>query len=112
MARMKKSRPQLPPVSDEMRRTFALLAEEVAAWPGVSTKLMFGLRAIYRDGMVFAMLPDKRSLELPDAIAYKTGAEWKSFEVKSEAEIGGALAVLEDAYATARRSSDSRGSLG
>jgi hypothetical protein len=109
MARMKKSRPELPPVSDAMRRTFAVIAEEVAKWPGVSTKLMFGLRAIYCDGMVFAMLPDKRSLEVPDSIAYKDRGEWKSFEVKSEAEIGGALAVLEKAYATARRSSDSRG---
>jgi hypothetical protein len=93
----KGKRPKLPPVSEGMRRTFALLAEELATWPGVSTKLMFGFRAVYREGIVFAMLPDKRSLEVPDAIAYKEG-EWKAFEVKGEEGIGGALAVLERAY--------------
>jgi hypothetical protein len=101
MSRMiKGKRPKLPPVSEEMRRTFALLAEELGGWRGVSTKLMFGLRAVYRDGVIFAMLPDKRSLEVADAIAYKVGEEWKAFEVK---EIGGALGVLEKAYERAGR---------
>jgi hypothetical protein len=110
MSRTKKgNRPKLPPVSEGMRRTFSLLAEELAAWPGVTTKLMFGLRAIYRDRVVFAMLPDKRSLEVADAIAYKEGKEWKAFEVKGERGIRGALAVLERAYAIAPRSSDNRG---
>jgi len=110
MSRSKKAdRPKLPPVSEGMRRTFALLAEEAATWPGVSLKLMFGLRAVYREGVVFAMLPDKRSLEVVDAIAYKEGKEWKAFEVKSEGGIREALAVLERAYATAQRSSDNRG---
>jgi hypothetical protein len=96
MARMiKGKRPKLPPVSEEMRRTFALLAEEVAAWPGVTMKLMFGFRAVYRKGVIFAMLPDKRSLEVAGALAYKMGAEWKAFEVK---DIGGALAALQKAY--------------
>ena len=100
---------QLPKPSEEMRRTFLLLTEEVGQWQGVSTRLMFGLRAIYRDGQIFAMLPDKRSLEVADAIAYKAGGAWMAFEVKGEEGIGEALAVLEKAYATARRSSDSRG---
>jgi hypothetical protein len=94
----KAPRPKLPPVSDEMRRIFALIAEEVAMWPEVSTRLMFGLRAVYRNGVVFAMLPDKRSLDVPDSIAYKDGGEWKSLEVKEEG-IGAALAVIEKAYA-------------
>jgi hypothetical protein len=110
MARTKKgTRPKLPPVSEAMRHTFALLAEEVAAWPEVSTKLMFGFRALYRGGVIFAMLPDKRSMEVADAIAYKEGVGWKTFEVKGEEGIGAALAVLEKAYAIVRRSSDSRG---
>ena len=109
MSRSKKDRPKLPSVSEGMRRTFALIAEEVSTWPGVTTKLMFGFRAIYHDGVVFAMLPDKRSLEVADAIAYKEGKEWKALEVKDEEGIRGALAVLESAYATALRSSDSRG---
>lgn len=105
----KGKRPQLPPVSEEMRRSFALLAEELSTWPGVSTKLMFGFRAVYREGAVFAMLPDKRSLEVRDAIAYKDGGKWLAFEVKNEEGIGGALAILEKAYATALRSSDNPG---
>jgi hypothetical protein len=100
MARTNKGkRPKLEVVSEEMRRVFSLIAEEVVRWPGVSTKLMFGLRAMYREGVVFAMIPDKRSLETQNAIAYKEGGEWKTFEVKSESGIGGALAVLEEAYA-------------
>jgi hypothetical protein len=98
MSRTKKERPKLPPVSEAMRRTFALIAEEVSAWPEVSTKLMFGFRAVYRDGVVFAMLPDKRSLEVADAIAYKEGGEWKSFEVRGAEGIRGALAILRKAY--------------
>ncbi|MGA3189409.1 MAG: hypothetical protein ABSF22_20080 [Bryobacteraceae bacterium] len=81
-----------------MRRVYALLAEEVSGWPEVSTRLMFGFRAVYRSGVVFAMLPDKRSLEVPNSIAYKDGQEWKAFEVENEESVGKALAVLENAY--------------
>jgi len=103
MARTNKGkRPQLPPVSEAMRHVFTLLAEELSTWPDVSTKLMFGLRAVYRGSATFAMLPDKRSLEIPDAIAYREGDEWKAFEMKSELDIGRALVVLEGAYARAR----------
>jgi hypothetical protein len=56
---------------------------------------MFGLRALYRDGLVFAMLPDKRSLEVADSLAFKEGGEWKSFGV---GDAGGALKALERAY--------------
>ena len=54
---------------------------------------MFGFRALYRDGVVFAMLPDKRSLEVADSLAFKEGGEWKSFAVGA-----GALKTLERAY--------------
>ena len=100
MARTNKGkRPKLEVVPEEMRRVFSLIAEEVATWPEVTAKSMFGLRAMYRGGVVFAMIPDKRSLEIPDAVAYKEGGEWKTFEVKGEEGIGGALGVLEKAYA-------------
>ena len=92
-------RPKLAPVSEGMRRTFAMLAEELATWPEVTTRLMFGFRGVYRDGVVFAMLPDKRSLEVPDAIAYKEGGRWLTFEMEGEEGLRAALAVLEKAYA-------------
>jgi hypothetical protein len=59
---------------------------------------MFGLRAVYRNGVVFAMLPDTRSLDVPNSIAYKEGGKWRSFEM---GDAGGALAILENAYAGA-----------
>lgn len=77
---------------------YALVGEEVLRWPGVSTRLMFGCRAMYRSGVVFAMLPDKRSLKAKNSIAYKEGGRWKSFEMENEAGVGGALAILEKAY--------------
>ena len=93
-----RTRPKLIPVGEEMRRVYALLAAELTGWPEVTTRLMFGLRAIYRGGVVFAMLPDKRSLEVPNSIAYKEAGEWRSLEVVSGEEVGRALAVLERAY--------------
>lgn len=94
-----RTRPKMIPVSEGMRRVYALVGEELLGWPEVSTRLMFGFRAVYRRGVVFAMLPDKRSLEVPNSIAYKDGETWKSFEMENEAGIGGALVVLEKAYA-------------
>lgn len=92
----------LPKPSDGIRHTFTALAEELAKWPGVSTRQIFGVRAIYREGVVFAMLPDKRSLGVADAVAYKVGGKWSNFEVRNEDEIGGAIAVLGKAYEAAK----------
>jgi hypothetical protein len=79
----------------------ALLGEELGNWPGVTTRPMFGLRAVYRNGVIFAMLPDKRSFEIPDGIAYKEGGKWRVFELGDERGIAAALGVLEKAYARA-----------
>jgi hypothetical protein len=81
-----------------MKRTSVLLAQELANWPDVTTRPMFGLRAIYRKGVIFAMLPDKRSFEIPDGIAYKEDGKWKVFAVGDENGIGRALGVLEKSY--------------
>jgi hypothetical protein len=66
---------------------------------------MFGFRLFYRKTERFAVLPDKRALEHPRAIAYKlpSGAEagedeqWKVFELESEQGIGKAMVCLEKA---------------
>jgi hypothetical protein len=81
-----------------MKRVSALLAAELAGWPDVSTRPMFGLRAVYRQGVIFAMLPDKRCFESPNGIAYKEGGRWKVFDVGDERGIGRALGVLEKSY--------------
>jgi hypothetical protein len=102
-SRRKKSRPELPLVSEEMRRARALLAEEISGWPNVSMRLMFGFRAVYRDGVIFAMLPDKRALESPTAIAYKQRGKWVLFDVGDGQDLRGALAVVVKAYEKAAR---------
>src|SRR5713101_3256996 len=96
-------RPKLVPVSQEMRRISVLLAQELLRWPDVSARPMFGMRAFYRGTVVFAMLPDKRALENPEAIAYKLsdgarkkeGEKWQLCQLKNELDIDSALARLE-----------------
>ena len=91
-------RPKLLPVSEETKHLCELLARELLHWPDVSTRPMFGLRAFYRRAVVFAMLPDKRALERPNAIAYKEGEEWRLFELEGEHDIAEAMARLTKAY--------------
>lgn len=106
-------RPQLKQVSAEMRELCLLIGEEMLHWPGASTRPMFGMRAFYRGDHVFAILPDKRALRSSDAIAYKLatgkekreGEKWKFFAISDAAQIGAALAVLNEAYRKAARSS-------
>jgi hypothetical protein len=81
-----------------MKRTSMLLAEELANWSGVTMRPMFGLRAVYRNAVIFGMLPEKRSFEIPEGIAYKENGKWRAFAVGDEGRIGAALAVLEKAY--------------
>jgi hypothetical protein len=105
-------RPKLPHISDEMRHLCVLLGEEILRWPGVNVRPMFGMRAFYRANIVFAMLPEKRALGSPQAIAYKVamggrkqeGKKWKLFELTSVQELGAGFAVLDEAYRKAGRS--------
>ncbi len=99
-----------------MRHISALLAQELLQWPEVSARPMFGLRAFYRGTVIFALLPEKRALETPHAIAYKLrptasakkeGAKWRAFELENEQDIAMALAVLEKAYRAAQRARNS-----
>lgn len=92
-------------VSEEMRRICGLLAGELLRWPDVSIRPMFGMRAVYRGKAVFAMLPDKRALENPKAVAYKRfgvrGKDQESgklFELENETHIASALVHLDRAY--------------
>jgi hypothetical protein len=94
-----------------MKRMSELLSEELLRWPDVSARPMFGMRAFYHGAVIFAMLPDKRALESPTAIAYKRpiGAKghveqkWRRFELKGARDLGEALACLDKAYRTAGR---------
>ena len=110
MARPKKAKkPKLVAVSEEMKRVWVLLGQELLRWPDVNARSMFGLRAFYRGGVVFAMLPDKRALENFNTIAYKLpdggsrreGKKWQSYELRNEFDIDKALARLDKAYTRA-----------
>src|SRR5260370_24787025 len=107
----RRKRPKLVPVSEEMRRICEMLAGELLRWPDVSVRPMFGMRAVYRGKVVFAMLPDKRALENPKAIAYqrfevqgKDKEKWKLFELENEEHIGRALVNLDMSYTKAAAS--------
>ena len=101
-----RQRPRLVPIPEHIRHLCALLGQELLRWPDVSARPMFGLWAFYRGTVVFAMLPDKRALESPTAIAYKLpdglrkreGEKWRLCELKDEHDIDGALAYLDAAY--------------
>ena len=104
--------PKLALPSQEIRHVAALLERELLSWPGVTSKPMFGMRAVYRRDTIFAMLPDKRALESPTAIAYKLhgakkreGQKWHRVELEIGRDVAlamdFAMACLEKAYRSA-----------
>jgi hypothetical protein len=118
-------RAKLLPVSEEVRRWSALLESELLSWPGVISKRMFGLRAVYRGKRIFAALPNSRGFG-PDAsillkfdpatpsvmkraendIRLRTnspGKGWLSFTLTSDTDLHDALELLNQAYESAKR---------
>jgi hypothetical protein len=120
----KKRTAPLEKTSDEMKVWSGLLAEEVAGWPDVTTKPMFGLTALYRGPVIFAALPKTRAMGSPNAVSFKlagasakvmgqlkrekriqetmmAAAKWFVFEMESEEDLRGVLEWLGVAYAAA-----------
>lgn len=108
-------RPALPKVDPEMQRWCAVLEEEIATWPGVNDKPMFGMTAFYRGKTIFAVLPRTRAAETPFSLLVKIpprsprlrkasgpGAGWVTFAMESEEDLTEALRVLGRAYELAR----------
>jgi hypothetical protein len=101
-------RVKLVKVSDDMRHLCALIEGELLQWPEVTTRPMFGFRACYRKGVIFALLPWTRALETPESIAYKLTADgaserekWMSYETHGPESVRSALALLDQAYGAA-----------
>jgi hypothetical protein len=101
-------------VSDEMRHVCALMDGEISRWPDVTARSMFGFRAYYREGVIFALLPETRSLDTPGSIAYKLAADgaregekWISYETQGPESVRAALALLDRAYMAARQAKKS-----
>ena len=99
------ARPKLPKVSEEMKRWSALLQTEVTQWPNTRTGKMFGLISVYRGKKIFALLPEARGFEHPNAIATKRnnlpgaeGKKWQTFIMETEADLTTALEHLHKAY--------------
>jgi hypothetical protein len=94
--------------SEEMRHLCALIDGEISQWPEVTARSMFGFRAYYRRGVIFALLPETRALETPNSIAYKLenggareGEKWIFCETDGPENVRAALAVLDQAYRAA-----------
>jgi hypothetical protein len=120
----KRSRPRLPPVSEEMKAWSAALEAELADWPRVSARPMFGLKALYRGKRIFAVLPRTRAMGSANSLAFKLEAatprvlarlrkdsriqttmmqarRWFVFELSSDRDLKDALVWLGRAYEAA-----------
>ncbi len=121
---MKKPRPKLPAVSEQMKAWSAALAAEVETWPAVTARPMFGFTALYRRKRIFAVVPRTRGMETPNSLAFKLLApsprmmtrlrneqrvrptvmhqsRWFTFELSSDRDVRDALDWLSRAYETA-----------
>jgi hypothetical protein len=125
MATKKTPGPKLPRVSEQMREFSAMLTTELASWPNVCTKPMFGFTAMYRAGKIFAALPKTRALVSGNALMFKllkptpavrrkleshpriaptdfAQSKWFAMEVLEDKDLRDALRWLERAYEEAR----------
>ena len=107
-------------VSEELKEWAGMLAAEVATWPRVRTKPMFGLVSFYRGSKIFAALPRTRALTSPHSIIFKfhhetaatrkarralhanAAAKWVSFELRAPEDLSEALQWLDLAYRSAK----------
>jgi hypothetical protein len=96
----------LLPAPQQMRDWCSILAQEMLQWPGVKMCHVFGTCAFYHRKVMFAMLPDERSLDSSTAISFRApstdqtrqDAEWSTFELTNRGLVGAALVSLEKAY--------------
>jgi luciferase-like monooxygenase len=118
--------PRMPRVSPEMRQVSEFLLQELLSWPGVTSKAMFGMTAVYRGKEIFGAVPRTRAIGSACAVSFKIAKKtpamvkvlaaerrivppehkepkWISFEVQSERDIAGALEWFERAYAEAKK---------
>ena len=107
------------PVSEEMEEWSALLGTELASWPAVTSRRMFGMTAYYRKKKVFAVLPRTRAFGESQSIGFKMerktpqtrkrlaadprivlreDAKWISLEIIAEKDLRNALKWLDLAY--------------
>lgn len=111
---------QLYRPSEEVQAWAGMLGAELATWPRVRAKPMFGLVSFYRGKKIFAALPRTRALTSPHSIIFKfhtesaatrkarrelqayPAAKWLSFELRAPEDVGKALDWLDLAYRSAK----------
>jgi TfoX/Sxy family transcriptional regulator of competence genes len=106
MQKNRTSRAKFARISEEMRRLSVLLEEELLQWPDVSARSMFGMRAMYRGEIIFALLPKTKMIERSNAIACKfagsqinrKGKQWQLFHMENEKSLAEALQILHQAH--------------
>lgn len=122
-----RTRDKFPLISEEMKQWSAMLQSELASWPSISSKSMFGFLFFYRRREVFAGLPRSRGFESPSAVLFKlptvspvlrkraeadarlsaslkaSSKGWFSFSLTSENDMRDALFWLHHAYQAAGR---------
>ncbi len=94
------------PVTQEMQDWCSLLGKEMLHWPGVTMCHVFGTCAFYHRKVLFAILPDRRTLNSSTAISFRNGykpqadqdEDWQTFELTSGDLVDSVLATLEKAY--------------
>ena len=94
------------PATQEMQCWCSLLGKEMLHWPGVKMCHVFGTRAFYHRKVMFAILPDKRSLDTSNAISFRETSNqpasqedgWHTFELTNRDLVNTALVSLEKAY--------------
>ena len=130
MANKKKSKkavstPKSFVVPEEMKQWSALIAQEVASWPQVEARKMFGMTSFYRRDVIFAAVPTTKAYFSPHSIIFKLqsptekqrqrmiadkrvnvsfgiGQKWYGYELASPEDIRGALAWLDEAFRAAK----------
>jgi hypothetical protein len=128
---VKRERPKLPKISEEMKAWSAALMPEVTGWPQVTTRIFFGFNALYRGRRIFAVLPRTRAMGTPNSIAFKLesptarmrgrleqdarvgstqmqSARWFTFEINADADLRDALEWLGRAYEAAGKKKSKR----
>ena len=110
-------RPKLPKIGEEMRRWSALICDELATWPSITSNSMFGMTAFYRGKRIVAAVPRTRAARTERSLLIKLpgvkhkrligssgpGAGWVTFELETETDITEALEWLGKAYEKAQK---------
>jgi hypothetical protein len=110
-----------------MKQWSALLADELVAWPGVTSRSMFGMTVFYRKSVIFAALPRTRCFGTLRSVAFKLyrrtpqvlklladdsriarpsreDAHWISLELQDENDLADTLRWFDRAYQGATKS--------